>query len=802
MDKTTSGEGSSDLVARLDKIAYGILIALAFLLPVFFIPSLSVTFQLMKMFLLAISVLVAFLLWVVARLKDGVITLPKTWLLVFASLIPVSVFVSALTIDPKISMPTAFIGQGGEVGTVASTLVLFLVMALVVMLVRSRSRAKAIFIAFFMATAVIALFEIIRLIPGTDIFSFGVFTDKASNFIGKWNELGIFFGLPIVFSMLALENLALKKSHKILVWVAYVVSLVLFVAVNFSLAFYLIGILSLLLFVYLYVFNKQALVKVTSEEDTTGVAQGVEKKKFPISPIITFIVALVFIVDGFIANTPLHTKILTTLQINQSEVALPWGATAEISWSSLKEDPIFGAGPNRFVNRYLVSKPLDINSSVLWSADFNYATGLIPSFVVTTGLFGTISWILFLLAFFFLGIKYLLLGMSAQRYLSASSFIAAGYLWIISIFYVPNIVLFALAFLFSGLFVALLVQEKGMKTVSLTFLKNPKVGFVSVLVLVVVMILTVAGLYKYSQRFLSGYYFQQSLVDLNVKGDIALAEMNMLKAVEYSKIDLYYRSLSEINLLKIDRLLATTSTDKEFITRQFDQYSIGAIDSAKEASRIDPLNYQNRASLGRIFEAFVPLGVTGAYQAATKVYLEAVKLNPNNPTLFLILARLEVTNKKLADAKKYIAKALEIKPDYGEALFLRSQLELSEGDSKAAIATMITVASLYPTDPNVFFRLGLLQYNNKDYSSAVPSFERSVILYNYYSNARYFLGLSYANLNRDKDAIIQFEIIKKIDTNSKGEVDPIIANLKAGRAALAKPVVETVVETKTKTKKN
>lgn len=798
MDKTTS-EGVSNLVARLDKIASGILIALAFLLPVFFIPSLSVPFQLMKVFILAIGILAAFLLWVVARLKDGVITLPKTWLLAFASLIPISVFVSALTVTPKIAMPNAFIGQGGEVGTVASILVLFLAMILVVMLVRSRARAKGIFKAFCVATFVIALFEIIRLIPGTDVLSLGVFTDKASNFIGKWNELGIFFGLPLVFSMLAIENLALTRTHKVLVWLAYAVSLVLFVAVNFSLAFYLIGILSLLLFVYLYVFNKQALVKVTSEEDNVAsTVQAVEKKKFPISPIITFVVALVFIVDGFIANTPLHNKVLQTLQINQTEVALPWGATAEVSWNSLKEDPIFGVGPNRFVSRYLTAKPLDINSSVLWSADFNYATGLIPSFLVTTGLFGIVSWILFLLSFFYLGVRYLLLGMSAQRYLSASTFIAAAYLWIVSIFYVPNVVLFALAFLFSGLFVSLLVQEKGIKTVSFTFLKNPKVGFVSVLVLVVVIILTVAGLYKYSQRFLSGYYFQQSLVDLNVKGDIALAEMNMLKAVEYSKIDLYYRSLSEINLLKIDRLLATTSTDKELITRQLDQYSVDAINSANEARRIDPLNYQNSASLGRIYEAFVPLGVTGAYQAATNVYLEAVKLNPNNPALFLILARLEVTNKKPAEAKKYIAKALEIKPDYGEALFLRSQLELSEGNSKAAIATMITVASLYPTDPNVFFQLGLLQYNNKDYSSAVPSFERSVILNNYYANARYFLGLSYANLNRDKDAITQFEIIEKIDPNSKGEVDPIIANIKAGRAPLAKPVVE---DTKTTTKK-
>ncbi|TAK56974.1 tetratricopeptide repeat protein [Patescibacteria group bacterium] len=801
MDKTISSEGSSALVTRLDKIASGILIALAFLLPVFFIPSLSVPFQLMKMLVLVVGVLVAFLLWIVARLKDGVIVLPKTYVLLFALLIPVAVFVSGLTVMPKISMPTAFIGQGGEVGTVASVIVLFLSMILVVFLARSKARVRAIFNAFFIATAVIALFEIIRLMPGTDLLSLGVFTDKASNFIGKWNELGIFFGLPLIFSMLALENLSLKKSHKVLVWIAYAISLVLFVAVNFSLAFYLLGIFSLLLFVYLYVFNKQALVKVTLAKDDgdTTPAPAPEKKKFPISPIITFVVAFVFIVDGFITSAPLQTKISGLLQVSQTEVSMPWSATAEISKNSIKEDPVFGIGPNRFINRYLVSKPLDMNSSVLWSADFNYATGLIPSFIVTTGLLGALVWILFLVSFFSLGIRYLLLGMSAQRYFAASSFLVASYLWLVSIFYVPNVVLFSLAFLFSGLFVALLVQEKTIKTVSVAFLKNPKVGFVSVLVLVVIMILTVAGLYKYTQRFLSGYYFQQSLVDLNVKGDIASAEMNMLKAVDYSKTDLYYRSLSEINLLKIDRLLATTSNNRELITRQLDQFSVDAINSANEARRIDPLNYQNSASLGRIYEAFVPLGVTGAYQAATNVYLEAVKLNPNNPALFLILARLEVTNKKPEEAKKYIAKALEIKPDYGEALFLRSQLESSDGDAKAAIATMITVASLYPSDPNVFFQLGVLQYNSKDYASAVPSFERAVILNNYYSNARYFLGLSYANLNRDKDAIIQFEIIEKIDPNSKAEVDLIIENIQAGRAPLAKPV--KVEETKKPVKK-
>ncbi len=792
MENIKSKERVSSLVSRLDKVAFAILVALVFLLPVFFIPSLSVPFQLMKMIMLVVGVLVTFLLWLVARIKEGVISFPRTFVLLFAVLIPISFFVSALTIDQKVSLPTAFLGQGGELGTVGAMIILSLSMFLVIMIVRSKSRIKSIFVALFSAIAVVSIFEIIRFIPGTNYLSFGIFTDKALNLIGKWNELGIFFGISLILLMLTLETLAMKKTSKILIWIAYTISLALFLVVNFGLSLYVIGLVSLFLFVYLYVFNKQVLVKV-ADSDVESLPKNTSdiKTRFPISPIITFVIVLVFIIDGFIAGAPVHSKLFQKFQVNQVEVSLPWSATIDVTQSSLKADPVFGIGPNRFINRYLVSKPLSINNSDFWGVDFNYATGLLPSFVVTSGLIGTVAWLLFLVSFFYLGFKYLLLGASTNRYLTVSSFLISGYLWLISIFYVPNIVLFAFAFMFSGLFIATLVQEKTIKTSSIGFLKNPKVGFVSVLVLVLIIIITLVGLYKYSQRFISGYYFQKSLVDLNVNSDIISAEMNMLKAVDHSRLDLYYRSLAELNLFKIDRLFATTSTNKELNTQLLSQFSIDAFNNAKEAKLVDPLNYQNDASLARIYEFFVPLGDTAAYQAATSVYLEAVKLNPGNPALFLTLARLEITNKKLDEAKKYIAKALEIKANYGEALFLRSQIEATNGDIKSAIATMISVASLYPSDPNVFFELGKLQYANKDYVSAMPSFERAVILNQYYSNARYFLGLTYSNLDKDDYAITQFEIIKKIDPNSKGEVDPIITNIKAGRAPLSKPVVKT-----------
>jgi len=56
-----------------------------------------------------------------------------------------------------------------------------------------------------------------------------------------------------------------------------------------------------------------------------------------------------------------------------------------------------------------------------------------------------------------------------------------------------------------------------------------------------------------------------------------------------------------------------------------------------------------------------------------------------------------------------------------------------------------------------------------------------VALNSSYSNARYFLGLSYYNLGRTEDAIKQFEVVQSLNLDNK-EVGFILKNLKEGKA--------------------
>ena len=101
------------------------------------------------------------------------------------------------------------------------------------------------------------------------------------------------------------------------------------------------------------------------------------------------------------------------------------------------------------------------------------------------------------------------------------------------------------------------------------------------------------------------------------------------------------------------------------------------------------------------------------------------------------------------------------------------QIETNEGNLAEAISKAEYAGLLAPNDPTVFFRLGLLRYNNSDYTGAVSAFEKAVTLNNNYLNARFFLGQSYKKVGRPNDALVQFNILQKIDPENKEVKDAI-----------------------------
>ncbi|MEK7180036.1 MAG: tetratricopeptide repeat protein [Patescibacteria group bacterium] len=587
------------------------------------------------------------------------------------------------------------------------------------------------------------------------------------NPLGKWNELGIFFGIGTLLSLISLEIIRPTRFFQVLLWLALVVSIIFLAIINFSLIWMLIAAFSLIFFVY---------ILSTSTNDKEKDARRLSWISLSLLVISLFFILAGNIVGGYIAKK---------INVQSFEVRPSWSATFEIAGKTFKENPVLGAGPNRFLTQWFLHKPAGVNLTNFWNTHFVYGVGLIPSSLITSGTLGFLSWIIFLGFFLYIGFKALFFKGREQfsQYLVVSSFFVSLYLWAVAFFYTPDLTIFTLTFFFTGLFVAALSFEHIIPVKTISFTDHPRISFISILFVVFLLISTVSFGYLVIQNGLSSAYFEKGLIAFS-QGNMSAAETEFSKAVALDKKDLYHRSLVEVNLVRLQQIATQEDISSEAVRSNFQRILASTLDNARKAVEKDPTNYQNWLVVGKVYELMVELRVQGAYENAEIAYTEALKRNPFNPAINLERARLEIARADFKKAKEYIAGALQQKQNYTEAIFLLSQIEVTEGNVNGAISSVESATLLSPDDPLVFFRLGLLKYNKKDYKGAAKAFEQAVALNPVYANARYFLGLSYYQDRRSKDAILQFEAVQSTNPDN-AEVKLILANLKAGKSPFA-----------------
>jgi len=717
-------------------------------------------------------------------------------------LIALSAVLCIFTISSLLSgsIVSSLLGQGFEVGTALNILVLSVLTFLVPVIFRAKEQIFWSYIAFLASFLLVALFHLLRLALGADFLSFGIFTDLVSNTVGKWNDLGIFFGVSALLSLITIEFLSLGKLFKALIYITLALSILFLAVVNFSMIWFVLGVFSLIFLVYTISFSRSRVQELTSEGGTTAVPQNaLPFRRFPIPSLAVLAISVIFILAGnFIGS-----KIGASLGISQLEVRPSWGATFDVSRQTLVKDPLLGSGPNQFASEWLKYKPNGINSTVFWNVDFNFGVGLIPTFLATTGILGVLAWVAFFLAFLYAGFKAILSDFSDKlsQYLVTSSFLVSLFLWIFAIFYIPSLTIFALTFIFTGLFIASLaiLHKAPLKTIS--FANDPRAGFVSVLVLILLLIGSITLGYDVVQKYIAAVLFQQGVISFNTEGSIDKSEGLIARAAAMAPTDIYYRFLTELSLMRMNTVLRSdpAKVSAESVRTKFQELLSAAILNARQAVAQNGRNYENHMTLGRVYEAVVPLKIEGSYEAALASYSEALTLNPKSPAIHLTIARLEAAKGNNGKARESIALALREKNNYTEAIFFLSQIEAAEGNIKAAISSVEAASVIAPNDASVFFQLGILRFNDKDFRGAASALEKAVALNPSYANAKYFLGLSYEKLGRDAEAIREFTDLK-VTNPDNNEVDLILKNLKAEREpfADAAPPVDAVPEKRSK----
>jgi cytochrome c-type biogenesis protein CcmH/NrfG len=755
----------------LDKLSFAILSVVAFLVPIFFLPVAFISSQFATSLLFGFGIILSALIYIVSALMSGSLEIPQPakYMLWLTGLVPL-VYVLAGVSNGFSRM--VFLGYTFDISTVGFVLLSFVYLFLVSTLFKSKNRIFYSYIAFVVSTLLLAVFIIVRMIFGVKVLSFGIFNELTSTPVGTWNNLGIFFGIATLLSLMTYQMLRTSRLVKILLSLALLVSLFFLALINFTTIWMVVGSCSLLYIIY-------SVFTQTSSDMVSGWVSRI--KRIPLYPAIVVIIAVIFSIWSSTVGTYLTNK----MKISSIDVRPSLSVTMDIARNTIKTRPLFGSGPNTFVTQWLSYKPNDITTTVFWNTDFAYGIGLIPTFAVTTGLIGVLSWLIFFGCYLYLGIKSIFTKIEDYftRYLVVSSFFISLYLWVMSWVYVPSAVVFILTFFFTGLFMASLYLAGIVGTRVHTFSLNPRLGFVTSFMLVAVFIACGAlgyGLYKNSESL---WYFQKSSYALNTVGNVSDSEMYMAKAITAVPYDIYYRALAQIELVKLNQVVSQdqTKVKVEDLQKQFSDVLSSAIKAGMSARDADPANYLNWLSLGQIYEAVIPTKVQGAYESAQMAYNEAYRRNPKNPAIAIMFARLEIAKGDLKTARAYVYQAIQAKQNYLDAYFLLSQIEVSDKNLKGAIESVTAASVIDPTNASTFFQLGLLKYNAQDIPGAIVALEQSLKLAPDYANAKYFLGLSYELSNQHAKAIGLFEDLAKTNPESK-EVQTILSTLKSGKS--------------------
>lgn len=753
-------------------ISLYIFYALAFLTPLFVLPLGVAPVAFSKAILFYVGILLAFVFWLFGLLQNSKLFLPKSFLTGSVFLIML-VWLFSSIFSSNIGL--SFIGEGYEIGTFAFFALLGVSMLMASDLFRSEKRAKTLYFLIFASAVVVFFFQFLHVVFDVTLAPESIFSSTTTNLIGGWNDFAIFFGF-IALSVISFFSLfKLNGLSKSIAIALIVVSLLAMMAVNFFTAWMVFGffVLSLLIYLFSGIFYK---------------SYGENGKLFDLARIPKLPLLVLVLVIFFVLARGLMGDLTSFLNTGIIEVRPSWQATWDITQSTLKDNLLLGSGPNTFVYEWMKFKPSSVNNTLFWNTRFQSGIGHLPSMIVTTGVFGAVALLALLISIIHCAMRAL------SQYRSWSEFkdgdkmvlvalVGSLYLWAFTIFYSPGFLIFALAFLITGVLLGLLIKTEKIKAWNISFLRSPRAGFISVLLIVLLLIGSVATIYLFFQKYLASHYYTKSAKALVVSGDTDTSESNLIKANRVDARDRYHRGLAEIGIIRMRDILIQQDVAPEVLRGQFQTALSSTIQNAQKSIDLNPSDSLNWMQLGRVYELVIPFNISGASNFAVSAYREALVRSPLDPTPYVGMARVALQSNNPVEAREYLNASLAVKGDFAAALFLLSQMEVREGNVDSAIQRTEQLALIAPNDVGVLFQLALLYYQKQDFANSRLAFERVVSLNPSYSNARYFLGLIYDLAGMNMEAIEQFERIEELNPDNE-EVQLILQNLYTKKNAL------------------
>lgn len=664
----------------LDRISFWSLFSVIILLPIFFLPFSKIPVETSKGLLLVLGLAISVIFYAAARFSDGKIVLPKSYVLI-ASLGVVLAFLVSTIFSNSPAM-SAF-GIMFDLSTFWFTLSMYLLMVMSAIVFKEKKHARMVLVGLLYSFAFVFVFQIFRIFLPS-FLSFGILNSRIDSLIGSWNSFGLLSALTAISALFYLEFLSPSKRKKLFLYSLVTLSVIMAILVNFPLVWEMLGLFALIIFIYkISVYSRHG-----NEDD--------RKKNFPLISFIVIMISLLFFILGQFIGGYFPSK----LDLVNLEVSPSFSSTMYVTQQALKVDPVFGVGPNNFEEVWSMHKPQIINNTQFWNSSFAAGSGFLPTLLATLGILGILTLLIFIVLLLINGIKMIIRNIKRNEHAEITLFFLLSlFLLCISFFYVVGITIWVLFFVCTGIFIGLKAKHTEHEEMHISLLHDPKKSFFPILVLVFIMIASAGLSFKYVQRFASVQHFGNTM---NAT-DSASAFTSISKALSLHQNDLYLRTYTQVSLVKFNELIEK-SKETELSAEEKSQLQTifnDALAGANLATTYAPNNYLNWSTLGSVYYTVSLAGLSDAFDRQIEAYQNASKLNPKNPGLKLSIANAYLGKKMTTEAKAFVQEAIDLKPDYIDALLTMSQIERSAGNNASAISFAERALSYNPSNQDI-----------------------------------------------------------------------------------------------------
>ena len=411
--------------------------------------------------------------------------------------------------------------------------------------------------------------------------------------------------------------------------------------------------------VYLLVVLPIGIIQIVKDKDA------VKRTFFSVASLIIVMGATLNIINMLPGKS--QTPILPTLKTS-------W----EISIETLKQSPIFGAGPANYLSAFNIYRPISYNGTNLWQVRFSSANNYYFTLITELGFIGIAAMIVLFVSIY----KKIIIDYKNRNWNGISLITLVIALALVPI--VPALTL---------LLMVLLATLSGSEEKSITIATN---RIPSIIVASPVFIAIIAlGIFG-TRAVLAENSYKKSLDALSANNAKNTYDY-MSKAAKLNPyIDRYHASLAQLDIALANSLAGKkdlTDTDRSIITQLVQQ----AISEGKATVTLNRNRSENWQVLAEIYKNILSFA-EGSDQFAIQTFSQAVALDPINPNLRISLGGIYYALGDYDNAVNAFQLAVVAKNDLANAHFNLAAAYAAKKDYDKAILEMNNVLSFVPKD--------------------------------------------------------------------------------------------------------